>query len=303
VHGRWPRTYAPVSRSPSALQCSHRSRLLALQCCDGLTPDGQITSACQKPSCAMGCAAAAQSASEAACNATCVKAGGDKPGAGGCTYKVPSTNLTFQMCGSCRALPAPAWWPAAAKPASGQHPGFWPPGYSLGDCSSCGAVDGDQVGECKLGCMFHFRKSLKPTPPAPAQPPAPRPPPPACGPFPSAQKGDLNPWSGCTVGSSLNFSNVFSDGVVLQMQPATPAVYGPVGSGGTAGTKVTVTVTPAAEGEASYSVEAAVDASEGTWKAALKSHAPGGSYTITAKCESGCTGSVELKDATFGDVW
>ena len=142
--------------------------------------------------------------------------------------------------------------------------------------------------------MFHFRKSLKPTPPATPKPPAERPPPPACGPFPSAQKGELNPWSGCTVGTGLNFSNVFSNGVVLQMQPATPAVYGPIGSSGSASAKVTVTVT-ASQSDASYIVDATVDASQGIWKAVLKSHAPGGSYTITAKCESGCTGQAELK--------
>ena len=277
--------------------------VVAGHCCEG-TVDvrGTITSACQKPSCAMGCAAAAVVATEVACNATCVTAGGSKPGSGGCTYKVPKSNLTFEMCGTCRALPAPTWWPSAARPPNGEHPGFWPPGYSIGDCSSCDQVDGDQVGECKLGCVYHFRPAVKPIPPPQPQPPAARPTPPACGPFPSTRTGELNPWSGCTVGAGLNFSNVFSDGVVLQMQPAKTAVYGPVGTGGGSGAKVTVTVA-SSTGGVLYTVAATVDVAAGTWKAYLKPHPAGGSYKITAKCESGCTGSIELMDATFGDVW
>ena len=40
------------------------------------------------------------------------------------------------------------------------------------------------------------------------------------------QKGDLNPWSGCEPVGALNFSNVFGDKMVLQMEPARAAVYG-----------------------------------------------------------------------------
>ena len=47
---------------------------VAGHCCQG------SGSACQKPSCAMGCLAAQQLASEAACNATCTAAMGGKPG-------------------------------------------------------------------------------------------------------------------------------------------------------------------------------------------------------------------------------
>lgn len=62
---------------------------------------------------------------------------------------VPGTNETWQMCSSCKVENAPSWWPSSARPPSGEHPGFWPPGYSLPDCNSCGAIAGDQVGERK----------------------------------------------------------------------------------------------------------------------------------------------------------
>ena len=193
-------------------------------------------------------------------------------------------------------MPAPAWWPAAAKPANGQHPGYWPPGYALGDCSSCGAVDGDQAGECKLGCMFTFRPSMKPTPPPVPEPPTPTDPP-ACGVFPS-----LSGKSTCTVGQVLNFSNVFGDSMVLQMLPARTAVYGYVGT--SASKSATVVVTVASKlNPTSYTVPAVVDATTGTWKAFLKPTAAGGSYTITATCKTGCTGTIAIKDVTFGDVW
>ena len=88
------------------------------------------------------------------------------------------------------------------------------------------------------------------------------------------------------------------------MAPAKTAVYGPLGSSASAGAKVSVTVAPAsADTEAeSYTVGATVTA-DGQWKAYLKPTAAGGFYTITAKCESGCTGSIVLSPVTFGDVW
>ena len=84
-------------------------------CCAGMT------SACQKPSCAQACTAATQLKSEAACNATCTAsvAGGAK-GSNHCVYPVPKTNLTFNMCGSCQAEPAPSWWPKSVTPPNGQ---------------------------------------------------------------------------------------------------------------------------------------------------------------------------------------
>ena len=268
---------------------------IAGHCCVG------AGSSCQKPSCAMGCIAAAHAHSEAACNASCTAAA---PKKSMCSWPLPGTNITFNMCGDCVTETAPSWWPQAAKPTPGTPPGFWPPGYSLPQCGSCETIDNDPAGECKLGCLYTFRPSLKPQPPPVPQPPPARPQPPACGPFPSSQQGDLNPWSGCTDGASLNFSNVFGPNMVLQMAPAKTAVYGPLGSGSSAGAKVSVTVAPASADTVadSYTVSGTVTA-DGQWKAYLKPTAAGGSYTITAKCDSGCTGSVTLSDVTFGDVW
>lgn len=271
---------------PAALRCRCAA---AGHCCDGMV------SACQKPSCAHGCLMGPILGSETACNASCDAAGGKHPGASGCSYQVPHSNLTLEMCGSCRAEPAPSWWPATTKPPNGQFPGWWPPGYSLPSCSSCDNVDGDPVGECKLGCMFNFRPSMKPVPPAVPEPPAPRPPPPACGVFPSQ-----NGASACTVGGDLNFSNVFGNNMVLQMEPARAAVYGYLGTNASASANVTVAVTGSG---GSYSVPATIDSASGTWKAFLRPAAAGGSVDITASCSSGCTGSARIASATFGDVW
>lgn len=129
---------------------------------------------------------------------------------------VRTTNLVgfatprYYFCVCVRSLCCPS----TSVLLSGQHPGYWPPGYSLGDCSSCGAVDGDQCGECKLGCMLTFRPSMKPTPPPEPVPPTPTNPP-TCGVFPSQQGA-----STCNVGGDLNFSNVFGNYAVLQMEPA-----------------------------------------------------------------------------------
>ena len=260
-------------------------------CCVG------ASSGCQKPSCAMGCLAADYTASEAACNATCVAAGGKKPGSSQCTYALPKSNITFEMCGDCPTVKAPSWWPASIAPPAGQDPEWWPPGYSLPHCSSCDSVDGDPIGECKLGCMLAFRPSLKPTPPPKPEPPAPRPPPPPCGVF------------DCVVGGDVNFSSVFSSSAVLQAKPAQAAVYGYLGLNATAGAKVTVTVTAtdcsAAGGgcAAPYSLSAEVDAASGTWKSLLPAHAAGGAYTVSARCDGGCTGVATIVDVTFGDVW
>lgn len=294
-------------------------------CCQG------SGSSCQKPSCAMGCLAAQQLASEKACNATCTAAAKDSqrwlrrsrprfihdlssngnyntiwrlaPGlelnASQCEYTVPHTNLTFEMCGVCRAEPAPAWWPAAAKPPDGQSPGYWPPGYSLPACNSCETIADDPAGECKLGCMFTFRPGLKPNPPPQPTPPEPQDPP-ACGVFPSNPPG----FSSCTAGKDLNFSTVFSSYAVLQRAPARAAVYGTLGTNadGSGDIQVKVTVSDGS-GKVQYSVDAKVDASKGTWKAFLRPTLAGGSYTVTAACGSGCTGEKSLTNVTFGEVW
>jgi hypothetical protein len=281
---------------PSEHSCE-ASCAIAGHCCVG------ALSACQKPSCAMGCLAGALSApSEAACNATCTAAAGAKPGSSGCTYALPHTNLTFQMCGVCPAVPAPSWWPASITPSAGEPPGWWPPGYSLPDCNSCETLEGDPIGECKLGCMFAFRPSLKPTPPPEPTPPPPRPPPPACGVFDCVLKGDLA------------FSSVFSDRAVLQAAPVRAAVYGFVGlnasHGGFGNAEVEVTVAsgvdtagPSSQRDETYSVQAVVDGASGVWKAMLKPQGPGGSYSISARCLSGCTGHTAINDVTYGDVW
>ena len=66
-------------------------------CCVG------ANSGCQKPSCAMGCIAADHTTSEAACNATCVAAGGKNPGSSQCSYALPKSNITFEVRAACIA--------------------------------------------------------------------------------------------------------------------------------------------------------------------------------------------------------
>ena len=281
-----PATAASLGMTP--ITACEAKCTTAGHCCIGLT------SSCQKPSCAHGCRAATHLSSESHCNATCVAAAGPKPGSSGCSYTLPGTNLTFEMCGTCRAVPAPEWWPTAAKPPNGLPPAFWPPGYSLPVCSSCDTIDNDQVGECKLGCMFAFRSSKKPEPPILPKPPPPHPAPPACGVFPSVNGGA----SGCTIGTSLNFSNVFGSQMVLQRAPARAAVYGYLGHSHSLTAKVSVVVSSRAF--KNYTVNASVDLQKGTWKALLPPTEAGGSYRITASCESGCTGSELIDSVTFG---
>lgn len=124
----------------------------------------------------------------------------------------------------------------------------------------------DPVGECKLGCVFGFRPNLKPVPPAIPTPPPARVPQPICGVFPTADKTQDMPYShsGCKVGASLNFSNVFSDHAVLQMAPNKAAVYGYIGNASSGQAKVTVAVAGSGAAEDSYSVDATVDSAKGT---------------------------------------
>ena len=85
------------------------------------------------------------------------------------------------------------------------------------------------------------------------------------------------------VSNALHFSPVFGDGMVLQRATAaypdqSSAVYG---SGATAGSAVSVTVSSNAD--VAQSVGAVVEA-DGTWKAFLKpQQQAGGSYTVTAQ--------------------
>lgn len=296
---------ATAAAAVEGMTCSEKC-YAAGHCCQG------VGSSCANPSCAQACTVAPQLTSEAQCNATCDAAanitshiarpeGAWARGADFgeqwartlspdlCSYKVPNTNITFSMCGGCPAQPAPSWFPKSAVPPVGQYPSYWPPGYSLSACGSCETIDGSKAGECKLGCVFAFRPDVQPVPPPKPVPPAPRPAPPACGPL-----------FDCTTGVGLNFSTVFSDHAVLQRDTAA-VVYGPLGTAATAGAAVEVMVS--GSGSTDYTVKAVVDTTAGTWKATLKSAAAGGSYTIKANCLQGCTGSVTLRDVTFGDVW
>lgn len=103
---------------------------------------------------------------------------------------------------------------------------------------------------------------------------------------------------------SLNISNVFGDHAALQVAPAKTSVYGYIGTNATADTTAAVTIASTAGAEAvSYTVNALINAADGTWKAYLKPGAAGGVYTITAGCTHGCTGTASIADVTFGDVW
>ena len=245
---------------------------------------------------------------ERQCNATCEAAAshfaapwnGTNP-VGGCSYTPNGTNTSWEMCSVCGALPAPAWWPTSIKPPNGEQPAWWPIGYSLAECSSCESIDGDEVGECKLGCMFGSKPAAKPVPPTPPVPPAARGDAPACGVFPAADEPGFSP---CKIGPDVNFSTVFADHAVLQMMPARAAVYGYLGKRARPGSSVSITVSVRndASGHAS-TVAATVDVAKGTWKSLLNPTCAGGSYTIEVVCSAGCTGRALLSDVTFGDVY
>ena len=219
----------------------------------------------------MGCVIGAQSSSVADCNATCLSASG-------CSLVYKGT--TFQLCGTC----SNRWVdPSTMQPAilPGDEP-YWPPGYAIGSCNSADTV------QCQLGCMMAFDPSLAPLPPNPPPPPA-LPLPPAPWPNPSA---------------GLNFSEAFSNSVVLQQGPAAASVFGNTGSLDDSAS-VLVTVTPSSG--APYSVPAAVQG--GRWRAILKPAASfdktGLTYTVTVACAAGCGGGapVSLTDVVYGDVY
>jgi hypothetical protein len=232
-------------------------------------------SACAHPSCDMGCSIGTVVADEATCNATCLAADGK------CGLSIGGYDFSF--CGGC----AQKWLdPTTLQPEiiPGQPP-YWPPGYQIDGCSSCGDVHT----ECMLGCVLAFNPQL--APPAPADPPAPPDVPVPPAPWPNAP------------GSGFGFSVVFSDHVVLQQAPAMAAVYGPTGGGAAA--SVSVTVTPSTG--APYSVQANATA-DGRWKAFLQptpDSQGATTFTITATCAAGCTGNATaaLNDVAFGDVW
>merc|ERR1719195_1063467 len=90
--------------------------------------------------------------------------------------------------------------------------------------------------------------------------------------------------------------------MVLQRAPSQSAVYGWVGPVTDAQQETSVTVT-VDDGKSSYFVQAQIEDGTGKWKALLKPEEKGGNYTITATCHSGCSGSANITDVTFGDVW
>jgi hypothetical protein len=110
---------------------------------------------------------------------------------------------------------------------------------------------------------------------------------------------------------TLNFSWTLGDHAVLQRAPAIAAVYGFLGTATHTGdATVSVTVTPDADDDSveAYTVVANVTAEPvtgSTWKALLKPMASkaGQTFTITATCTTGCTGSATIKDVVFGEVW
>lgn len=254
--------------------------IASASCYDRCTNSGRCcignSSACQFPSCAMGCSIGSIAPDEATCNATCVAA------AGKCSYTYGGYN--FEMCGDC-----PQRWldPTTLTPEilPGNFP-YWPPGFQLPSCSSCDNGEG-----CKIGCVMAYNSNYAPAPPV--DPPAP-----PDTPFP------LAPWPN-PPNSGFNFSVIFSDHIVLQQAPAMSAVYGPTGSTGS-DAEVWVTVTPS-DGTSPYSVQANITL--GRWKAFLQPTSDSFGvvmYNITAVCLSGCTGnatSVSLLDVVFGDVW
>lgn len=101
----------------------------------------------------------------------------------------------------------------------------------------------------------------------------------------------------------VQFNATFGDNMVLQQAPAMAAVYGTLGTNGTA---VSVTVS----GPTTYTVVANISGT--TWMAYLKPTAAGDaspgksvdSYTITATCTGGASTTVaNITNVVFGDVW
>jgi len=176
-------------------------------------------------------------------------------------------NITFSTCETCPER----WLPP------GHAPGWWPPGYQLPSCNSA------DDNECQLGCHIMFNPGFTPPPPPTPQPPPPVPPP-------------------APTNKQLNFSSALSNYMVLQQAPASAAVFGFVGfvsKGKTAA--ITVLVKP--NNSDSYAVAAKLDG-EGGWVSLLRPTAASpATYSITAHCTAGCTGSVTLAEVVFGDVW
>jgi len=242
--------------------------VFAGHCCTG------NASSCQAPSCQLGCNFGAATPDVATCTATCAAAQGK------CSFSF--AGQSYALCGDC----SNRWLnPANLTPEilPGAEP-FFPPGFELPSCTSCGSA----ADECGLGCRLAFNASLHPSPPAPPPPP-PVPEPPA-------------PWPNPTPG--FNFSALLTDSVVLQAAPSRAAVFGNVGTAD-ASASVAVTVS-LADGSGAYTVPATVSAADGRWKALLRATPDTGAahnVTATLSCAGGrCGGAVTIVDVIFGDV-
>lgn len=102
------------------------------------------------------------------------------------------------------------------------------------------------------------------------------------------------------------FNATFSDYAVLQAAPSKAAVYGvagePIGANGTQ--KISVMLSSALMDVPDIVGTTTVSAS-GEWISYFPPQAPGGDWTVTARCTSGCknTTVATLEHVVFGDVW
>ena len=114
------------------------------------------------------------------------------------------------------------------------------------------------------------------------------------------------------------FAGVFGNSTVLQRGPQRAAVYGGLNvsdaaDSGVGTAVVQVTVTDDSGAVPPYTVAATVtsepdssSSSSSSWRAQLRPHGAGGSFSISAACLSGCgvdSAPSRIGDVTFGDVW
>ena len=120
------------------------------------------------------------------------------------------------------------------------------------------------------------------------------------------------------------FAGVFGNSTVLQRAPQRAAVYGGLNVSSTSAASddaadsgvgvavVQVTVTDDSGAAPPYTIAATVtsdpdsSSSSSSWRAQLRPHGAGGSFSISAACVSGCgadSAPSRIADVTFGDVW
>lgn len=93
--------------------------------------------------------------------------------------------------------------------------------------------------------------------------------------------------------------------MVLQQAPQTSAVYGFIGTT-TGAASVSVTITPEGSVDGfSDRTTLHADVNGTSWKVLLPPTVGSitKTYTVTATCTAGCTGTVSLHDVVFGEVW